>query len=156
MTRSVEDRHPGESWLLFWLGNATALPDEWIRSVAVAWIFKEGGKWNLIPRFCSTASLFYNAQFFVRLAFPLGMFIGLRLGTTYLFQCSIGWKLIGRLNLNPIGVLLIPALWYLFNFWSWWLLASLVLYRIQTDASAAAGVTGPNYGQATGYDFGTH
>ena len=154
--RSVEQQHPGEPHWLFMLGNLTAVPTEWVRSIAVAWIFKDAGAWCLTPRWCGTESLFYNAQFFLRVSLPFGIFFGMRLGSTHLFQCSIGWKLNGRLNLNPIGVALIPALWFFAGFWSWWLLASLVLYRIQTDTSAAAGVTGPNYGQATGYDFGTH
>ena len=127
--RSIEQRHPGEPWLLYWLGNATAIEPGWIRSVALAWIFRDAGQWCFLPRGCGTESLFYNAQLFLRLSLPFGVFFGMRLGATHLFQCGIGWKLNGRFG---------------------------ILLRIQTDASAAAGVTGPNYGQATGYDFGTH
>lgn len=129
MTRSVEQRHPGEPWLMYWLGNATAIDPSWIMTFAVAWIFKDGGKWSFVPRWCGEVSLFYNAQFFLRLSLPFGMFFGMRLGSVRLFQCGIGWKLNGRFG---------------------------ILFRVQTDASAAKGVTGPNYGQATGYDFGTH
>lgn len=129
MTRSVEQQHPGESWLIHWLGNATAIPTEWIASVAIAWIFKDADRWSFIPRFCGELSLFWNAQFFLRISFPFGGFFGMRLGPVYLFQTGFGWKLNGRFG---------------------------ILFRIQTDASAAAGVTGPNYGQATGYNFGTH
>lgn len=31
-----------------------------------------------------------------------------------------------------------------------------VLLRIQSDATSAAGSSGPNYGQATGFNYGTH
>ena len=102
---------------------------DWIHSIGVAWIFKEDGKWNFKPRITGDKSLFYNAQFFLRLSLPLGIFFGMRLTTERLFQCGIGWKLNGRLA---------------------------VLFRFQTDESAAKGVTGPNYGQSTGWDYGTH
>ena len=127
--KTLEVRHEGEPWLMYWLGNATAIDDSWIKTIAVAWIFKEDGKWSVIPRLCGTESLFYNAQFFIRISLPIGLFFGLRLGPTYLFQTGLGWSLLGRFKL---------------------------LFRFQTDASAAKGVTGPNYGQATGYEFGTH
>lgn len=127
--RHLETQHDGEPWLLYWLGNATAIDDSWIKSVALAWLFKDAGTWRFWPRLCGSDSLFYNAQFFVRLALPFGLFFGARLGPVYLFQCGLGWSLLGRFKL---------------------------LFRFQTDASAAAGSTGPNFGQATGYDFGTH
>lgn len=129
MTRVVEVQHPGEPWLLYWLGNATALDDSYIISGALAWIFKEDGKWSFIPRLCGDQSLFYNAQFFLRLSLPFGLFFGMRLSQNHLFQCGIGWKGNGRLGL---------------------------LFRFQTDESAAAGVTGANTGQSSGWDFGTH
>jgi hypothetical protein len=100
-----------------------------IKSIGIAWIFKEKDKWNFLPRITDKISLFYNAQFFIRLALPFGIFFGMRLGPTYLFQTGIGWKLNGRIA---------------------------ILFRVQTDASAAAGVGGPNYGQSSGYDYGTH
>jgi hypothetical protein len=105
------------------------IDDESIRTVAVAWIFKEDGIWSLKPRLCGTKSLFWNAQFFLRLSLPFGIFFGMRLTKNHLFQCGVGWKLNGRLA---------------------------ILFRFQTDESAARGVQGPNYGQSTGYDFGTH
>lgn len=118
-------------------GDPNSLLNRWpflldtdsLSSVALAWIFTEKGEWKWKPRVCEDKSLFYNAQFFLRLSWPLGVFFGMRLGPTYLFQCGIGWKLNGRLAL---------------------------LFRVQTDASAAAGTSGPNYGQSPGYEFGTH
>lgn len=100
-----------------------------IKSIGIAWLFKENGTWNFLPRLTGSQSLFYNAQFFLRLTFPFGIFFGARIGSTYLFQCGVGWKLNGRIA---------------------------VLFRVQTDASAAAGTSGPNYGQATGYEYGPH
>jgi hypothetical protein len=102
---------------------------ETIKSIGIAWLFKENGTWNFLPRVTGNVALFYNAQFFLRLSLPFGVFFGLRLGPIYLFQCGIGWKLNGRFA---------------------------ILFRLQTDASAAAGVSGPNYGQSTGYSYGTH
>jgi hypothetical protein len=102
---------------------------DYIRSIGIAWIFKEEGNWKFSPRLTGLQSLFYNAQFFWRLSLPFGLFFGMRLTKTRLFQCGVGWKLNGRLAL---------------------------LFRFQTDASAAAGVTGPNYGQSGGWDYGTH
>ena len=125
----VEEQHHGEPSWLYKLGNATAIDGDTVKSVGIAWIFTDAGRWNFVPRIAGAVSLFYNAQFFLRLALPFGIFFGCRLGSTYLFQCGVGWALNGRLKL---------------------------LLRIQTDASAAAGVTGPNYGQSGGYEYGTH
>jgi hypothetical protein len=118
-------------------GDPSSLLNKWpwlldtdsIKSIGIAWLFTENGKWNYLPRVTENNSLFYNAAFFVRLVFPFGVFFGMRLGKTYLFQTGIGWKLNGRFAL---------------------------LMRVQTDASAAAGTSGPNYGQSSGYEYGTH
>ena len=101
--------------------------------MALAWLFKEDGKWSVVPRPCSDTSLFYNAIFFVRIASPFGIFASVRWsGSTTgkaILQAGIGWALNGRLKL---------------------------LFRIQSDATSAAGVTGENVGQSTGFDYGTH
>lgn len=133
MTRIVEDRHPGEMAWLWRLGNATAIDSDIVRSIGVAWFFKTGGKWNLLPTVTGNASLFYNAVFFLRLSLPFGLFWSVRWSPSKaskaIWQAGIGWKLNGRLA---------------------------VLLRIQSDASSAAGVTGQNLGQATGFEYGTH
>lgn len=153
MPRIIEDRHPGESWLLWKLGNLTAITDEAVVSEGVMWLFKENGKWVFIPRLTGNRSLFYNAVFFFRytvspftlitfyLAVALGWYWALIYGvfvsfrwsgsTTKkaLFQTGFGHKLNGRLGL-PL--------------------------RFQSDKSSAAGVTGPNSGQAQGFNGGTH
>lgn len=122
-------------------GDPEALLNKWpflirkssISTFAVAWLFKEGGKWVFKPRVCGSVSLFYNAVFFLRINWPIGIFVGLRWSASTdgaaLFQRGIGYKLNGRL---------------------------CFITRIQSDESAAKGVSGPNLGQATGFDFGTH
>jgi hypothetical protein len=74
-------------------------------------------------------SLYWNAALFVRVNAPFGFWLGVRLGGDKLFQCGIGYKLSGVLGAN---------------------------FRVQTDDSAAAGTTGPNYGQERGWWDGTH
>jgi len=133
MVKVVEVRHPGETYLQYWLGNATAIDPKYIKSVGIAWLFKEDGKWVFKPRITGNKSLFYNSIFFLRLALPLGLFIAFRWSGSQaskaLMQSGLGWKLNGRFTL---------------------------LFRIQSDKSSAAGVTGPNHGQAIGFDYGTH
>jgi hypothetical protein len=127
-------------------GNPASLLNKWpllldtnsIKSVGIAWLFKsvddpqldgESPTWKFLPKVTGNTALFYNAVFFVRLVFPFGAFFHMRLGSNYLFQCGLGWKLNGR---------------------------AAILFRMQTDASAAAGTSGPNYGQSSGYEYGTH
>jgi hypothetical protein len=122
-------------------GNPDDLLNRWpllldtdsMRSVGLAWLFKEGGTWNFRPRIPGDVSLFYNAVFFLRLNWPLGIFASVRWSASTtekaLLQLGAGWKLNGRIAL---------------------------LLRIQSDATSAAGASGPNYGQATGFNYGTH
>lgn len=81
---------------------------------------------------CATGSLFRNGLLYVRLLWPLGLFVHVRwcgsCARTFL-QVGLGWKLNGRFA---------------------------VLFRVQSDASAAAGVSGPNIGQAAGWLEGNH
>lgn len=122
-------------------GNPDDLLNQWpflidtdsVKSVGIAWLFKENGEWNFLPRLTENKSLFYNAVLFMRLSIPMGLFIAVRWSPSTtakaLFQAGIGWKLNGRIAL---------------------------LFRIQSDATSAAGSSGPNYGQATGFEYGTH
>jgi hypothetical protein len=73
-------------------------------------------------------SLYWNAALYVRVNAPFGVWIGVRLSESRIFQTGIGFKLSGVLGAN---------------------------FRFQTDDSAAAGVTGPNYGQERGWWDGT-
>jgi len=135
--RIQETRHENEPWLMYKIGNLTAIDSDWVRSIGVAWLFKEDGKWVLTPRITGEQSLFFNAIFFVRLT-TFGIFWSIRwaaigpiiLGKTRAYwQSGIGFKLNGRFSIT---------------------------FRIQGDASSAVGVTGANFGQATGFNYGTH
>ena len=129
----LEAQHPGEPFWLYWLGNATAIDDTYVKSVGIAWLFKEGGKWKFIPRITGQQSLFFNAVFFLRFSLPFGVFFSFRWSSATdkksLLQTGFGWKLNGRLA---------------------------VLLRIQSDISSAKGVTGPNVNQAVGFCYGPH
>lgn len=129
----TESQHPGEPFWLYWLGNATAIDDTYVKSIAVAWLFKEGGKWVFMPRITGQQSLFFNAVFFLRFSLPFGVFFSFRWSASSvkkaLLQTGIGWKLNGRLA---------------------------VLLRIQSDISSAKGVTGPNVNQSVGFYYGSH
>lgn len=131
--RITESQHPNEPWLLYWLGNATAIDDGYVKSIGIAWLFKENGQWKFMPRITGQQSLFFNAVFFLRLSLPLGIFASVRWSSATdkksLLQTGFGWKLNGRLG---------------------------ILMRIQSDKTSAAGVTGPNLGQATGFNYGPH
>ena len=76
-----------------------------------------------------TPSLFMNGVLFFQLRLPFWVGLQLRLHPKYLFQTGLGWKANGRLAM---------------------------LFRVQTDTSAAIGMDGPNTGQATGFNDGTH
>lgn len=122
-------------------GNPDDLLNKWpclldtdsIKSIGIAWLFKENGVWSFLPRITGEKSLFYNAVFFLRLNWPLGIFASVRWSSSTteraLFQTGIGWKLNGRIT---------------------------VTLRVQSDATSAAGSAGQNYGQAQGFEFGTH
>lgn len=129
----TEVQHPGEPFWLYWLGNATAIDDKYVKSIGIAWLFKEGGKWKFIPRITGQQSLFFNAVFFLRFSLPFGVFFSFRWSASSvkkaLFQTGIGWALNGRLK---------------------------VLFRIQSDISSAKGVTGRNTGQSPSFCYGPH
>lgn len=118
---------------MYWIGNATAIDSIIVRSIGIAWLFKESGTWRFIPRITGSKSLLFNAVFFIRLSLPLGLFWSFRWSSSStakaLWQAGLGWKLNGRLAL---------------------------LFRFQSDKSSAAGVTGPNTGQSSGFNYGTH
>lgn len=109
-------------------------PANWIPLVCVALGYKtQAGKWGGFVLFGDSdkdGSLYHNAMFFFRLAWPwIGLGIrwrGTGQGREY-FQFGIGWKRNGQLGLN---------------------------IRVQSDDSAAEGTTGPNFGQAFGWAEG--
>ena len=130
---NLEQQHPREPYWFYWLGNATAIDDIKIKSIGIAWLFKENGAWVFTPRVTGEQSLFFNAVFFLRLSLPFGVFASFRWSSSTtkraLFQTGIGWKLNGRIGLP---------------------------FRFQSDTSSAAGVTGANLGQAQAFSYGSH
>lgn len=145
----------GSTALSTTLGNATALPVEVIHPlVSVALGFKvneskpaidfatlgtdyELGDYWHIGRLSfgrdETVSLFYNAALYVRVMFPFWIGVQIRWAgkdpyAKEFLQFGLGWKLNGRLA---------------------------ALFRIQSDVKSAAGVSGPNVGQAIGWEYGT-
>jgi hypothetical protein len=74
-------------------------------------------------------SQFYNGYFFVRITWPGGIWIHVKPRIDSRYQVGIGFKNNGRFGI-PIRL-------------------------GQTDAAAAAGVQGPNTGQAAGWERGT-
>lgn len=133
MTKIVEYRHPGEPEWLWKLGNFLTVDSDEVRSIGIAWLFTEQGKWRFLPRLCAKTSLFYNAVFFVRFCWPFGFFWSVRWSGASdrkaMLQTGLGFKLNGRFA---------------------------ILLRVQSDKTSAAGVTGPNLGQSGGFEFGTH
>jgi hypothetical protein len=87
------------------------------------------GAFNLL-RFWyrDTPSLFMNGVIFLQIRVPFWVGLQVRPFTARFFQCGIGWKGNGRLA---------------------------VLFRFQTDESAATGMDAPNFGQAKFMDDGT-
>lgn len=106
-------------------------------SVCLGYKKKSDGKWggNVAFGKDKTMSLFYNGMFYVRVMLPF--FVGLQIrwagkdinAQEYL-QTYLGIKLNGEWAVIP-------------------------RFRIQSDVSAGNGTTGPNYGQATGWNEGT-
>lgn len=113
------------------------LPERYIKPLfAICSGFKRNGKWSLgwvhIGEWQGDTSLFYNGIFFLRLMFPFFIGIGIRWSSSTtsrsFLQTYIGWKGNGQFS---------------------------VVFRIQSDQSAASGYTGPNTGQAQGWNEGT-
>ena len=106
------------------------LDDSKIKTIGIAWIFRENNHWNITPRITGNAQ-YYNAQFFVRFGLPFALFFHMRLSSTRLFQCGLGWKQTGRFAIH---------------------------FRVQTDAHSAIGYHAglPNTGQAIAWNYGKH
>lgn len=110
-------------------------PERWIPLVCLCLGYKAERGWGGFVLFGGSdkdVSLYHNGVFFLRLALPFWLGLGVRWRGTgqgrECFQFGIGWKRNGQLGLN---------------------------IRVQSDGSAAAGTTGPNFGQATGWNEGT-
>ena len=109
------------------------LDDSKIKTIGVAWIFKENNQWNFKPRITGDAQ-YYNAAFFIRYGLPFAFFFMIRwsaIGKRQFIQTGIGWKQNGRFAIHR---------------------------RIQSDASSAAGYHAglPNTDHASAWDYGKH
>ena len=166
MTDNNEEFHAGDNWLTWKLGNILKVPETSMRSLfafVVGCIIAENWTWK--PQSCGTQSLFYNGVFFIRMTWPLGLFWTIRWSdatdSKAMLQGSLGMKLNGRFTCG-VGVLLVPALAaaFWFGYVPWWAwvaaLPTLFALRVQSDKTSAAGMSGPNVGQAQGFNYGTH
>ena len=109
------------------------LDDTKIKTIGVAWIFKENNQWNFKPRITGDAQ-YYNAMFFIRSGLPFALFFMIRWSATgkrQFIQTGIGWKQNGRFAIHR---------------------------RIQSDTSSAAGYHAglPNTDHASAWDYGKH
>jgi len=133
MNKIIEERHEGEPWLMWKLGNLLTVAQDSMQSAGFVWGFKRDGEWCWTPERVGEQSLFYNGIFFLRLCWPFGLFASVRWSSASdkkaMLQTGLGFKLNGRFA---------------------------ILLRVQSDKTSAAGVTGPNLGQATGFNYGTH
>ena len=114
-----------------------SLSESWIIpiiSICLGFKNQSDNKWNGWIKFGHKAdqSLFYNGIFFFRLMLPFFIGFGIRWsGSTTnraFLQTYIGWKSNGYFS---------------------------IVFRIQSDQSAAIGYTHPNVGQAQGWMEGT-
>ena len=58
------------------------LDDTSIKTIGIAWIFKDNDSWKLKPIVTKNDAQFYNAQFFIRIGFPFAIFFHMRLSST--------------------------------------------------------------------------
>ena len=109
------------------------LDDSKIKTIGIAWIFRENNHWNVKPRITGNAQ-YYNAMFFIRIGLPFALFMMIRwsdTGKRQFIQTGIGWKQTGRFAIHR---------------------------RIQSDASSAIGYHAglPNTDHAVAWNYGKH
>lgn len=111
--RLLERKHKNEPTWLWKLGNWTTVPLEWVRTVA--WVsgfnlFPDEWTWEPVttlfqpdPKTGHVPPLFWNGALFLRLVWPLGIFVQIRWsGSTTKkshAQFGLGWKVNGRFGL---------------------------------------------------------
>lgn len=125
-----------------------------IESIGVAWLFKEDGRWRFMPRITGERSLFFNAVIFVRYstcapAFFVQAILTLITGWWWLMLFGVFASVRWSASSTAKALLQVGAGWKLNGRFT-------VTVRVQSDATSAAGSAGPNYGQATGFNYGTH
>ena len=142
-----------------------------VKTIGIAWLFKEQGKWNFTPRITSNEAQYYNAVFFVRSNFSavcLAFFM-------YLIAPSLSWylwALVLFMLILATALVGFPFALFMMIRWSatgrrqfiqtgigWKQNGRFAIHRrIQSDASSAAGYHSglPNTDHVTGFDYGKH
>lgn len=107
------------------------LDDTAIQSQGLAIGFIEDGQWHFKPRVTGNAHQYFNALLFIRLTWPVGLFLHIRLSKNRLLQCGIGYKLTGRFAIHC---------------------------RLQSDESSAKGYHEglPNTDHVSEFNYGPH
>ena len=146
------------------------LDDSKIKTIGIAWLFKEQGKWNFTPRITGDAQ-YYNAVFFVRSNFSavcLAFFM-------YLIVPILSWYLWALVFFTLIlatALVGFPFALFFMLRWAdtgrrqfiqtgigWKQTGRFAIHRrIQSDASSAIGYHAdlPNTDHVTGFDYGKH
>lgn len=156
MSRPFAD---SSAWkLIDWLGDLLVIPEKYsVHLLAIQWGYGTRAApdlrnlrlWREDP-----PSLFMNGVVFAMLRIA-GIGAMLRFSRERFIQCYFGFKGNGRWAMGFWWVLLLPPALYFQGGWSWWFMPMFFMWRIQSDESAAAGMDGPNYGQAVGWEDGT-
>lgn len=122
-------------WLMPLVDRLNMPPEWWIPLVCICFGYRSERGWGgfiILGGSDKDGSLYHNGAIFLRLGLPFWIGLGVRWrgtgqGREY-FQFGLGWKRNGQFGLN---------------------------IRFQSDDSAAAGTTGPNFGQAIRWAEGT-
>lgn len=140
MTLHVDNTTPNaleriRRWLAPLVDRLNMPPAWWVPLLCVCLGYKSAergwGGFVILGGSDKDGSLYHNGAVFLRLALPCWIGLGVRWrgtgqGREY-FQFGVGWKRNGQFGVN---------------------------FRFQSDDSAAAGTTGPNFGQALGWAEG--
>ena len=146
------------------------LDDSKIKTIGIAWIFRENNHWNVTPRITGNAQ-YYNAMFFVRTnlsAVLLGIFM-------YLIAPILSWYLWALVFFTLIlatALVGFPFALFFMIRWSatgrrqfiqtgigWKQTGRFAIHRrIQSDASSAIGYHAglPNTDHAVAWNYGKH
>jgi hypothetical protein len=130
---SITIENPNGTWLDKILNKYPfAIDTDKIKTIGIVWGFIKDSTWVFKPTVVPNDSLFYNGILFIRFNWPFGIFGSFRWAKDWrrsFLQTGLGYKLNGRFGAT---------------------------IRLQSDESAAEGTSGPNYGQAKGFEYGPH
>ena len=146
------------------------LDDSKIKTIGIAWLFKEQGKWNFTPCITSNEAQYYNAVFFVRTNFS-AVFLAIFMALIVPILSWYLWALVFFLLILTTAFVVPFALFFMIR-WSatgrrqfiqtgigWKQTGRFAIHRrIQSDASSAIGYHAglPNTDHVTGFDYGKH